>query len=161
MRKCIQIARKLTDGIVVALFSLLCVLVVGQIACRLLHLSQPWIEELARYTFVWVVYLGGAYTVLKGMNIALDLLPEYLQGKAYRVLLIFISLISVIFLLIVAYIGAQNAYINRIQIATMTGLNMGLVNLAIPVGAILMCVAQIEFCLNRLNELKHEEVAQS
>ena len=34
----------------------------------------PWSEELARYCFVWIVFLGGALGLARGIHLGVDLL---------------------------------------------------------------------------------------
>lgn len=152
MQKALQSLKKLIYFLVVFFFSTLCVLVLLQVFLRTIHLSQPWIEELSRYLFVWLIYLGGAITVQKGINISLDILLDSLSGKPKKIVFILTNTFSIIFLLIIVYIGLNNALINRIQSSTMIGLNMGIINLSIPVGALLMLLFQVNYLLKGLPE---------
>lgn len=47
-----------------------------QVVCRyILLISTPWAEELARYLFVWMSYLGGGYALHTGGQIEIDIIP--------------------------------------------------------------------------------------
>ena len=65
----LNVTRKLTDVLVTALFIMLVVVVFIQVLCRVMGISFPYADEMSRYTFVWLIYLGGTITIRKGMNI--------------------------------------------------------------------------------------------
>jgi len=37
--------------------------------------SLGWSEELSRYLFVWLIFIGSAVALPKGFHIAIDMLP--------------------------------------------------------------------------------------
>lgn len=47
-----------------------------------LNHSLPWPEEMARWAFVWLVFLGSAMLVRRGRHIAIDLFAGMLEGRA-------------------------------------------------------------------------------
>lgn len=144
--KVLNTLKKVTNAIVVAFFISLIVLVFVQVIFRFaFHNSQPWIDELSRFLFVWIVYLGGTIAIRKGINITFDLLIDALEGKAWQILFTIVNIICIVFLALVVVLGFNISYINRIQLSSLLGLNMGLVMLAIPIGGILMIIAQIEY----------------
>lgn len=155
--KALKILRKATDAIVAVLFSVLVALVLIQVFTRALHIPQTWIDEISKFVFVWVTYLGGAITVRKGANITFDLLLEGTKGKGYKILFTFVNIVCIIFLAAMAVLGSQAAWANRVQLSTMTRVNMGLMNMAIPIGCVLMIIAQIEYYFRTLKEKEKEE----
>ena len=157
--KALEILRKITDAIVAILFAVLVTLVLIQVFTRMFHMSQTWIDEISKFVFVWVTYLGGAITVRKGANITFDLVLEGVHGKTYKILFTFVNIVCVIFLATMAVLGSQAAWANRVQLSTMTRVNMGLMNMAIPIGCVLMIIAQVEYYFSTLKKKKEEEVA--
>ena len=157
--KALEILRKITDAIVAILFAVLVTLVLIQVFTRMFHMSQTWIDEISKFVFVWVTYLGGAFTVRKGANITFDLVLEGVHGKTYKILFTFVNIVCVIFLAAMAVLGSQAAWANRVQLSTMTRVNMGLMNMAIPIGCVLMIIAQVEYYFSTLKKKKEEEVA--
>lgn len=155
--KMIQAIRKLADGIVVVLFATLSVLVLVQVVCRLFHIPQTWIDEVSKFIFIWLVYMGGAVTVRRGMNITFDLFLDGLRGRAFQILFTFVNICCAGFLVIMAVLGSQSAWINRAQSSSMTGVNMGLMNLAIPIGCLLMLGAQIEYYVRTMKNRKESD----
>lgn len=52
-----------------------------QVVCRyILLISTPWAEELARYLFVWMAYLGGGYALHTGGQIEIDIAPTIIKS---------------------------------------------------------------------------------
>ena len=41
----------------------------------------PWSEELARYCFVWIVFLGGAIGLSRGIHLGVDLFVNMLPPR--------------------------------------------------------------------------------
>lgn len=155
--KVLTTLRKITDAIVSVLFAVLVVLVLMQVFTRMIHMSQTWIDEISKYVFVWLTYLGGAITVRKGGNICFDLILEGTHGKAYKVLFTFVNIICIVFLAALVVLGIQQAWANRVQMSTMTRINVGLMNAAIPIGCFLMIISQIEYYFTTLKKKAEEE----
>ncbi len=154
--KVLTALRKATDAIVAALFAVLVVLVLIQVITRSLHMSQTWIDEISKFVFVWLTYLGGAITVRKGANVCFDLILEGTKGKAYKVLFLLVNVVAIAFMVAVCVLGTQQAWANRVQFSTMTRTNMGLMNAAIPVGFALMIIAQLEYYFTHVKEKEKE-----
>ena len=74
----LNVTRKLTNILVTALFALLVVIVFVQVVCRVAGVSFPYADELSRYTFVWLIYLGGTITIRSGINITFDVILDAL-----------------------------------------------------------------------------------
>lgn len=151
---------KAADALVVILFAALVSLVLLQVITRMFHLSQVWIDEISKFVFVWTTYIGGSITVRRGMNITFDLILDSRKGKSYKILFFIVNALCVLFMAAIFFLGLRNAYANRVQYSTMTRLNMGLVNLAIPIGFLLMIGSQIEYYFRRLREHEEEEKAE-
>jgi len=154
--KVLTALRKATDAIVAILFAVLVTLVLVQVITRMLHMSQTWIDEISKFVFVWLTYLGGAITVRKGANVCFDLILEGTKGKAYKVLFLLVNIITIVFMAAVCYLGTMQAWDNRVQWSSMTRTNMGLMNAAIPVGFALMIIAQVEYYFTHVKEKAKE-----
>lgn len=153
--KSMQFIKKVTDGLVVTFFVSLILLVFAQVIFRFVfHNSQPWIDEVSRFLFIWIIYLGGTITIRKGINITFDLLIDSLTSKTWMVVFTIVNIICISFLLLIVVLGFNISFINRIQASSLLGLNMGIVTLAIPIGGILMIVSQIEYYLTTLKKRK-------
>lgn len=155
--KAVKLIRRVADALIVVLFAALVVLVLIQVFTRTFHTSQTWIDEISKFVFVWLTYLGGSVTVSRGMNITFDLILESVKGKTFKILFTLVNICTLIFLVAMLVLGSQNAWANRVQTSTMTNVNMGLMNLAIPIGCVLMIGAQIEYYFRTLKEREEED----
>ena len=66
----------------------------------MLHSSAPWTEELCRYAFIWVAFLGVANGVKRGTHLNVDLIDSVLPKKVKAVLDV---VLDAAFLLLMAY----------------------------------------------------------
>jgi TRAP-type C4-dicarboxylate transport system permease small subunit len=82
-----RLLNRWVDGAVIGLFAVTLALVNFQILCRfVLSISVPWTEEVSRLIFIWLAYLGAAIGCREGTLIVIDTVPEFLGGRARRVL---------------------------------------------------------------------------
>jgi TRAP-type C4-dicarboxylate transport system permease small subunit len=57
--------------------------IIIQIVCRyVLKISSPWCEELARYLFVTMTYIGSGRAFINGAHINIDLMDTLIDKKA-------------------------------------------------------------------------------
>ena len=83
----IKVIRTITNTVVVILFAIVVVVVSAQVFSRfVIHLSIRWADELSRFAFVWLIYIGGAVTIRDGRNVCFDLFLDSLKGKKWKVM---------------------------------------------------------------------------
>src|SRR5699024_9773572 len=86
--------------LITIIFILLIFLVTIQVMSRVLGFSAPWAMELATYTFIWLVFTGGYFTIQKGINITFDLIIDALPTNIWKFVFTLTNLISCIFLVV-------------------------------------------------------------
>jgi TRAP-type C4-dicarboxylate transport system permease small subunit len=127
------------EGTVVLAFVALVVVAFAQVVFRYaLGNSLSWAEEVSRYLFVWIVFLASAITLDKGRHIAVDSLQESLSERARTVLQIVLGVFIAVFLVVVIWKSHNLARIAMIERAPASGVPLGLVQMAMPIGAALM-----------------------
>ena len=156
----LNLARKITNVLVTFLFSMLVVIVFVQVVCRVIKVSFPYADELSRYTFVWLIYLGGTITIRNGMNITFDVILDALPKNAWKIVFTIVNVISCTFLARAVVLGANLAWVNRVQVSSVVKLNMGAVMLAIPLGGLLMFCEQISYYLRKMKEADDPALAE-
>lgn len=98
-----------------------------------------WTEELARFLFVWVVFLGSALIMGESGHLAVQLLPSKLEGTAAGLVLeVFVNLCSYAFTMLLLVQGAKMTSVMTFQMAPGLGISMSVVYSIIPVSAFLM-----------------------
>jgi TRAP-type transport system small permease protein len=108
--------------------------------------GQPltWSEEVSRYLFVWVVFLGGGVAARYRGHIVLDFLVSALPSRIRLLLGALMGLLSVAMLLVLfAWQGWVLTQVSWRQESPATGVPVGVATLAIPIGGLLMALNTI------------------
>jgi TRAP-type transport system small permease protein len=153
-----KLVNSLLNGLIVISFISLVMIVSLQVFFRyVVGDSLIWAEEVARFIFIWLIYLGGIITVRKGMNITFDVLLEHLPNKLWLMVFSAINLISAGFLFLVIILGFDLANQNMTQLSSAIRFPMGIVYLAIPVGAVGMLITQIQWYRETVQKRRAEQ----
>jgi len=108
-----------------------------QISLRVLGLqSLKWAEEVLRYSYVWIVFLGVPVGIYSNELTRFDLVQEKLSPLAFKILETFLIAI----MLMIFFFMTQGSFtMIRIQMRQMmTSLNipMGIIYLSLPICAL-------------------------
>jgi TRAP-type C4-dicarboxylate transport system permease small subunit len=87
------------DGFNLFLFIVLIILAAAQVLFRyVIQYPLPWTEELARFTLVWVTFLGAASVTRRKLHLAVDFFIAKLPLRASRAVSFLFYLLILIFL---------------------------------------------------------------
>lgn len=138
-----------------AVVALLVAVMVGTLIVQVFYrfvLGDPlsWSEELARYAFVWITFLGAAVAYRHGGHIVVETVILLLPRRAQAALAWVVDALVVVALatLLVQGLGIMEATSN-VQ-ATMLEIPMSWVYGSVPVSAAVMLAYQLERTLWRL-----------
>jgi len=82
--------------------------IVAQIVSRdLLRISVPWTEEIARFSFIYMVFFGAVIAQAKKEHISMDFFLNTIPINIRKILFKVFDIASVLFLVII-FIGAVN-----------------------------------------------------
>ena len=124
-----------------ALLAASCALVFANVVLRYgFGQSLAWAEEVSRYLVVWLSFLASGLALREGAHIAVETLPDALPAGAARVTRLAVVMLVAGFLGLLAWWGWGYAIFAWAQRSPVLRLSMGMVYLAIPVGAALMLV---------------------
>ena len=93
-----------------------------------------WSEEVARYAFVWLVFIGAAIASKRGAHIGVDYIVMHLPELPKNILAIFVNLLILFFISCVIYMSAGVIKSNMTQLSPAMRIPMGYIYLAIPTG---------------------------
>lgn len=138
---------KFRKGVDSALFVFLVLLmaamvlnVLWQVASRYIFQSPSnFTDELSRYLLIWVSLLGASYVAGKKLHLAIDIVPQKLEGKNERKLNILINVLVALFASLVMIWGGINlVYITLKleQISAALNIPLGYVYMAIPLSGL-------------------------
>ncbi|WP_434055260.1 MAG: TRAP transporter small permease [Roseibium sp.] len=134
-------------------FAVLVACVIWQVFSRYVLESPSTVtDEMARFLFIWVALLGGAYTLGQRRHLAIDLLPQITHGNLRLAVNAGIIIAIATFAALVMIYGGLDL-VNRTlatgQVSPALRLPMGLVYVAIPFSGI--CI--FYYCLTFLADL--------
>jgi TRAP-type transport system small permease protein len=148
----LDILRRLTAGLdrltcaaCVVLFGAIFVTMIAQILCRyVVNAPLVWTEELARYLYIWAVYLGAAVALRRGNHIVVTLVAERLPPTTARVVTLGGQALALFFLVELAVQGIRLAARVHTVSAITLPIPWSAIYAAAPVAAGLMILQTIE-----------------
>ena len=120
-----------------------------------LNYSLSWTEEIGRYSFVWLTFVGAAICVRTDSHIGLDIVTKRLSKRnqfAFRTL---VEIGTLAFLLFLMYEGGLIARKTFTQVSAALHVPMGVFYLSIPVGALLMFINTLRNLFQNLGSHRH------
>lgn len=143
-----RIVDRLLGTFLIALMGASVVNVLWQVFTRFV-LGDPssFTEELARFLLIWIGVLGAGYSVGKRDHLALDLLPERLEGRAYAWVNLVIEACIVAFAVAVLLVGGARLVFIQLtlgQTSASLDVPVGYVYLVLPLsGAVMVFYAAV------------------
>ncbi len=130
--------------VVGALLAIVAIAVMGQVTVRFvltafgINLSAPWTEEVARYTLIWMVFIGAAIGVRHARMIALEFGVRSLPGPIGVPVRYAVMALSIVFFGLLFWVGLDFLELGRSERSPVLGITRDYVYLAMPVGMVLM-----------------------
>ena len=129
------------NWVLAVLMAVMVVVIALQVWYRFI-LNNPldWSEELGRYVFVWISFLGSAAGVRYQVHLGIDVLEKIVGPDVFRYVVALINVVTQIFLVFVIYWGFTLLTIVRFQTSPSMLIPMTYPYAAVPVGAIFMLI---------------------
>lgn len=146
-----------TEEVILVIFSAIMVAVIFlQVIMRyVFDNSLSWSEELARYCFIWLVYIGISYGVKKQRHIKVDVVLLLLKERGRLIFMILSNLLFLFFCLFVIRYGYGIAMqiLDWGQKSPANQIPMGIVYLAAPIGMGLTAIRLIQNLIKQFKAL--------
>jgi TRAP-type C4-dicarboxylate transport system permease small subunit len=155
------IDEKLEEVFLIAILAAMVVLIFTQIVMRYVFSnSLTWSEELARYMFLWIIWVGASYATKKKSHIAIAALTSRLPKMAQNLLAILVYLIWLGFCLFLVIKGGEltDKIFTMQQESAALRIPMGFAYASVPVGSGLMMIRLLQNGYQTLRN-KNKEVA--
>ncbi|MEA4934311.1 MAG: TRAP transporter small permease [Lawsonibacter sp.] len=151
--RAIKTIRTITNCVVIFLFAAVVVVVSAQVFSRfVINLSIRWADELSRFAFVWLIYIGGAVTIRDGRNVCFDLILDSCKGKSWKIMFTIVTTISLLFLTLMTAFGILVCKVEMTEASPIMRWPMAVVCAAIPIGGVLMILEQVCYYLEHKND---------
>jgi len=148
----LRFERRLTaivTALALALLALASCLGFYQVLTRFVFESpSDWTEVATRTALIWMVYLGMVATFREGALVSVDVLYRLCRGRARVALEGVITLLTLAFLVVVAWAGFEVTW--RIRFQSLAGMDISIswAYLAVPLGACLSMLAVVAHFLD-------------
>ena len=141
----------------VAIMAMLFLIFIQVISRYCFGYTPEWSEELARFLFVYVVFLGSALVMGESGHLAVEFLPIRYRGQLIGKFLEFLILAcSYLFVLIFFFQGAKMTEVMTFQESPGMGISMSYIYAVIPISSALMFLYLIR---NTIRFIKGEPIA--
>ena len=150
-----------TEKVLLVLFSVIMVSVIFvQVVMRQLGSSLSWSEELARYCFIWMIYIGISYGVKEQKHVRIDAFLHLLNQKGQLILNFIVNLFFMAFAIFVIIYGTEiaNQLLQFGQRSAALQIPMGYVYMATPIGMGLTLIRLAQKQVSLIRSLVHKEV---
>lgn len=125
------------------------VIMAMEVFFRLFLSALTWSEELAKYIFVWVVFIGMSYGIGKGLHIRLEILEEKLPTKAVKILSVVCDVFCIVIFAGLFQPSLEYLTFQCTQKAATIPVHMGYVAAVMPVSLVL-CIIRMALDIVKL-----------
>ncbi|SNR68489.1 TRAP transporter small permease [Puniceibacterium sediminis] len=141
-----QALDSLQRSVIVVVFVVLVICVSWQVITRyILGVPSTITDEIARFLFIWLALLGGAYTYGQGRHLAIDTIARSLTGRNRLIVEACITVLVAAFAACVLVWGGLQLVFQTLsagQISPSLRIPMGYVYCAVPIsGVVILCYA--------------------
>ncbi len=143
----------LEKSIAIALMSAMTIILFIQVICRrVFNSSLTWSEELARYMFVWLVYIAISLGAKHMAHLKVEAFLGIFPKKIRAFIQIAAEIVVLLFAVIIVYygFGLVGKQMGIGQISPAMGIPMWIVYLAPPIGFLLTIIRQIQVIIYRI-----------
>ncbi|WP_323010923.1 TRAP transporter small permease [Paracoccus sp. (in: a-proteobacteria)] len=131
----------LNGAVLVLGLAVMCVIVGWNVAGRYLTgNSLTWADEVARYSMIWLTFLGSGLTLRHGAHAAITNAQDAMPDRGQRILRLVILLVLFAFFGFMVWVGID--YMNRMSIQRSAALQVPMkwIYAAMPAGFALMII---------------------
>lgn len=102
------------------------------------------LEEISRYTFVWLTFIGAAIAFKRKEHMGMDFIVSKLRGKAAKYVEALQDIFALILFALFIYYGSELAVLNMNVVSLQSGIPMGYVYFIIPISGFIMAVHAVD-----------------
>jgi TRAP-type C4-dicarboxylate transport system permease small subunit len=115
----------------------------------------PWPEEIARYCFVWMTFIGLVMNVKSNDHYRIDFISNLLNSTTQIILDVIFNLMAVAFLLITLF-GSKNLIVGNWHVLSANKISMDVVYLSLPLMSLIIIPQLI---INTIKNIKIVKVS--
>lgn len=153
-----KILRKFEKGLTSILLLVVTFLLFTNVVLRTFGFALDWVEEFARYSIIWMTFIGGSICIYEGAHIGIDSITTLLSNKGKKTLELITIVIALIFTVIftVKTFNLVSVVFSTGQVSSTIKIPMWAVYGAMPVGGVLMIIRYSEEFIKKLKLFKKD-----
>ena len=130
-----------SEWLIVVFFTLLVATTfLGVLSRYVFNFSLAWSDELARYCFVWMVFIGIVVSFVRAEHATVDFLMERYKGRYRVVMFTLIDVLIYVLFVVLTVTGVMLMNLSAGQTTSGLGIPKMLVYAALPFGSALMVI---------------------
>src|SRR5690554_5797574 len=158
MRTSIQILTRGLEYLVGALLFVMAAALLLEVVLRFLfEMSLPWTSELARFTMIWITFLGAALAIKERSNIQINFFVRLLPAKAERYCYVAVNVLLIVFVAMLLKHSVATVQSEMRLYTAALNIPFGYIVMSLPVSGVLM----ILYLLVDIKALLNNEQVQS
>lgn len=127
------------EHVLFGLLSTMVVIVFANVVARFIFASAlTWADEMARFLFIWLTFLGATLGVARGAHIGMDIVVAKLGSRMRRLFEIVSHALVIVFLSVWGFFGWSLVSQNLDYLAPATEVPMGYIYAVAPMSALFM-----------------------
>lgn len=148
---------RILEVIMVTILTIMVGLVFGNVVARYAFNSAiTWAEEVARFLFVWLTFVGASFGLMKGLHLGMDMVVARFSPRTRSFIEVLNGFIILAFLGVWVVGGVHLIQANLDYMSPATGFSMGLVYLIGPLAAVLMGIEALSRLAASIKTLRRE-----
>ncbi len=156
-----KFVRRTGEGVICLLIAAMILSAMGQVISRyVFNAPLIWSEELSRYLFIWLAFLGAWQAWILREHLGIDMLPEIIPARMIRPLQLLIEVLVLIFAVASMYLGQKILQVSMRQPSAVLRLPMVWVYASYYVGMTLIAAEiVIGWIYGRMHPESHHTVS--
>lgn len=129
----------------------------------LLRSPLPWSDEVIRYVFVWLIFIGAAIAFHRNELVEISILTDIAKGKAAKALVFIRLALSILFVSVFLYETWQIflTHLRTGELSVALEIPICLITLGMVVGGIIWLISALLKLRNELFPKNQKEVSQN
>lgn len=157
MKKLINRLNKIEEFVLVVLFALMVGIIFVQVVMRyVFHNSLYWSEELGKFLFIWISWLGISIGERRGEHIKITMLVDKLSVKGQHIANIISEIIVIVICAVTVFYGVTLVFSQAGTNYAGIKISVAWGYLAVVVGCGMMILRSIGMCLLSVRGMKDE-----
>lgn len=141
MRKAVKyVVTHFEDIALTFFFAVMNVSLFLQISTRTLWHQLPWTEEVSRFCYIWILYLGMAFSKKLGLNINITFITNPLGAKAKKALHVFLEVLELVIYAFLLYWSIRFCDFAKMDLMPTLVQTMLWIYVSLPIGIFLTMI---------------------